>query len=52
MVNILLGIYFVIIGAIALFGLNVDAKLMGLLALIIGIVLLVSPYVGRLAPRA
>lgn len=42
--NILLGIYFIIIGAIALFGLSVDPKLIGLLALVIGVGLLVAPY--------
>lgn len=47
MTNILLGIYFVIVGAIGLFGLAVDAKLVALLALVLGIVLLVSPYVGK-----
>lgn len=52
MLNVLLGIYFVIVGAIGLFGLHVDPVVMALLALIIGIILLVSPYWGRIAPRA
>lgn len=48
--NILLGIYFVLIGAVALFTLSVDAKLLGLLEFIIGIGLLLTaawPYVRR-----
>ncbi len=48
MTNILLGVYFVLIGAIGLFGLSVDPKLLALLALILGILLLVSPYIGVL----
>jgi hypothetical protein len=37
---LLLAAYFIIIGAVALFGLNADPKWMGLLALIIGLALL------------
>lgn len=44
MTRILLAIYFIIIGAIGLFGLVVDPKLLALLALVVGVLLLVSPY--------
>ncbi len=47
MTNILLGIYFLIVGSITLFSLTVDPKFMGLLALIIGLALLLAPYAGR-----
>lgn len=50
MTNVLLGVYFIIIGAIGLFGLAVDPKLLSLIALIIGILVLVSPYAGRILP--
>lgn len=49
--NFLLAIYFLIIGAIGLFGIAVDPKLLALLALIIGILLLVSPYVSSRWPN-
>jgi hypothetical protein len=44
MTNILLGIYFLVLGAVGLFGLQVDPKALALLALVLGILLLISPY--------
>lgn len=45
MTSLLLAIYFIVIGAIGLFGIVVDPKLVALLALIVGILLLVAPFV-------
>lgn len=50
MTNILLAIYFIVIGAIGLFGIAVDPKIIALFAFILGILLLVTPYVSRLWP--
>ena len=50
MTNVLLAIYFIIIGAVGLFGIAVDGKLIALLALIVGILLLIAPYASRYFP--
>lgn len=54
MIGVLLGIYFTLIGAIGLFAITVDAKLLALLAFIIGIGLLavgLYPFADRFRPR-
>lgn len=49
--NLCLGLYLVLIGCVQLFGLNVSATLLGVLALIAGIIILIDSYhpltVGR-----
>lgn len=44
MVRILLGIYFVLLAAIGLFGVHIDVKWLYLLEGVVGLTLLLQPY--------